>query len=1398
MSDERWRRLTALFDAAVTLPPEARATFLAGACADDPALHAEVERLVTAHERAGRFIEAPVMLHPGAWSAGDEMEEPPTADRRCGPYRIEREIGRGGMGAVYLAVRADGQYEKRVAVKLIKRGMDTELVLHRFRTERQILASLDHQNIARLLDGGTTADGRPYFVMEFIEGEPLDGYADTRRLSVPDRLRLFLSVCDAVAYAHRQHVIHRDIKPVNILVTAAGAPMLLDFGIARVLDPGGDEPTSSVTGVRLLTPEYASPEQVEGRRATAASDVYSLGVVLYELLTGRSPYRLRSRDPVRVAEEVRTTDPERPSTAVTHARAADSAPRRPGLEADRAAATGAGTTGTLRRRLRGDLDTIVLKALRKEPARRYQSVDALADDIRRHLEGRPVRARPDSFGYRAGKYVRRNRVAVGAALAAGAAALLLVAGFVAVRGGAGTPTVPSLAATGVLQPRDRILVADFANRTGDPALAAALSEALQVDLSQSPMVQVLSPRQVRSALVRMERSPSLALDDSLAREVALRDGVKAFVTGSIARVAGRYTITAELVSAQTGDLLTALRETAADSSDVIPAMDRLSRGLRERMGESLGSVRATPPLEQVTTASLAALRDYSEGVRTINAGDRERGIKLLAAAITLDTGFASAYRVLGVTYGDMVENGRMAAALEHAIANQARLPFYERYHTIASYAYNIAGNYEQAIAAYHRILARYPNDVRALNNLAYVHESRREYAVEESLMTRAEAADSSIPVVYMGTFGPRLLRGDFDGARRVLDRTEARFPGFHNAELAEIYLTAARQDWGEAERRARARLVRSSADDSIDGLETLAGIVMTRGRLAEAERYSRQVLGLSARLGSPTRYYSSALRIAYLDLGYRHDPAAALGVVDTALARFPLDSIQEGDRPYDALARFFAAAGRPARAREIVTRAERTHLGRIRGLTPERRWSLGVIDMADGRLPEAAAELRQAAATIVCSICALPDLARAYDTAGNADSAIVAYERYLGTSWKWRFEPDAVELGWATKRLGELYEQRGDTAKAGDAYARLIQLWRGADPALQPVVSDARRRLAATGEAHRSPPPQGSREPMPGADISVEPAGGLNIESLSTFRSAFVNSHCGTSFVPPDHARHGPPALHDYLHPHLVALHPFGHEWRVLAVAPGEGEHAFELALRQAPPPFVWSASASTTWNARTGWGIPRPGDARRRCGGRSNASDRVAGFSHESHWCRATAAPTVRVAVFLRSQGTCDAEYRDHPVAARCGRRARGGAPQQPPHPRRLHRRARLKRLCSAGCRGVSEPAGGGVHRAAVHPRPLPHQETAGDVAPLRRPLDPDHPRARARWQGAASRGGLPARRRAARPAAPGARRLGGEAQGLDGGRARVRDGGAGVPEHGCGARRALLGGRRAVQRDP
>ena len=378
MNPERWQQVKLVFHATLDLEPAARNAYLAEACSSDDELRSEVEALLASSDEAEDFIERPAM----------EFENHAASVVGCkiGPYRVIELIGEGGMGAVYRSVREDDEFHQQVAIKLVKRGMDTDFVLRRFRTERQILARLNHPNIARLLDGGVTGDGLPYFVMEYLPGTPINEYCEQHFLPVEDRLRLFLPVCDAVLYAHQNLVVHRDLKATNILVTPDGVPKLLDFGIAKLLDRGD----ATVTLVRMMTPDYSSPEQIRGETITTASDVYSLGVLLFEISTGQRPFHLAGLPSEQVARVIEEQDPPRPSSL---------------------------------RRLPSELDNIILKAMHKEPRMRYASVEHLAEDLRRHLEGRTVNARPATFGYRAAKFIRRNRAGVIAGAIAGLALL---------------------------------------------------------------------------------------------------------------------------------------------------------------------------------------------------------------------------------------------------------------------------------------------------------------------------------------------------------------------------------------------------------------------------------------------------------------------------------------------------------------------------------------------------------------------------------------------------------------------------------------------------------------------------------------------------------------------------------------------------------------------------------------------------------------------------------------------------------------------------------------------------------------------------------------------------------------------------------------------------------------
>ncbi len=377
MTSDHWQRIRDVFEAAKEMAPTDRVSYLAEACRDDELVRAEVQALIVASEAAGDFIESPAMSKVAGLSTDGLLTS--AAGRRLGSYEIVREIGRGGMGVVYLAVRADDEYHRRVAIKLAWPGQESREMLRRFRQERQILANLDHPNIARLLDGGTTDERLPYVVMEYIDGAPITDYCDLHKLNVTQRLELYLTVCAAAAYAHRNLVIHRDIKPTNILVTEDGTLKLLDFGIAKLLIPADQvDPTALTgTGLRLMTPAYASPEQMRGEAITTVSDVYSLGVVLYELLTGHRPYRFKNRLLPEMERVISEQEPERPSAMINRVvteTTSDGAPLKQRTP-ESVSLPREGRPEKLRGRLAGDLDNILLMALRKNVQQRYQSVE---------------------------------------------------------------------------------------------------------------------------------------------------------------------------------------------------------------------------------------------------------------------------------------------------------------------------------------------------------------------------------------------------------------------------------------------------------------------------------------------------------------------------------------------------------------------------------------------------------------------------------------------------------------------------------------------------------------------------------------------------------------------------------------------------------------------------------------------------------------------------------------------------------------------------------------------------------------------------------------------------------------------------------------------------------------
>ncbi len=655
MSSGRWQQVWEVFEKVIGLPPEEWSAALDEACGQDEKLRRGVEEMLAADRQADSFLDHPFGQQPGTDRAGagatDDGPQRP-AGSTIGPYRILRRIGQGGMGTVYLAVRADDAYKRRVVVKLVRPGMESEAVLRRLRTERQILASLEHPYIARLYDGGSTDEGLPYFVLEYVEGVPIDVYCEQNQLSVDERLVLFCKVCEAVGYAHQNLVVHRDLKPSNIMVTAAGEPRLLDFGIAKVLNPelaGSLEATA--TWHRVLTPNYASPEQIRGGLITTASDVYSLGVLLYKLLAGRLPHRFAGCSVQEIESILCDSEPLPPSRAGT----------RPVEDPEaetvaRAEPPGEPRTDLLRRQLAGDLDAIVLKALRSTPPGRYSSVERLAADIERYQLGLPVAARAGSWRYRTGKFVRRNRPAILAA----AAFALLVFGFI---------VATALQVSRVSFERDQ------ARRERDKK-TQVLRLVLELFEFSNPYVVPGKELTVRQAL---ERSVPI-LDQGLHEQPEIRAELL-HTSGSILTMLGAY----DNAQHQLSEALEIRQQVHGDDHpDVAASLSALAGALRER-GEldraeelarrAVAIVRTRPGADgSVRVQALNELLNVFAFQDVFNgAGDLAREALNLTAELPPD----SAQRIVALEHlakyhsfqgdhGDAVRLNREAVALSRA------------------------------------------------------------------------------------------------------------------------------------------------------------------------------------------------------------------------------------------------------------------------------------------------------------------------------------------------------------------------------------------------------------------------------------------------------------------------------------------------------------------------------------------------------------------------------------------------------------------------------------------------------------------------------------------------------------------------------------------------------------
>lgn len=951
LTPERWKRLASILDEVLELDGEQQSAVLDRVCAGDAEMRAQAEAFIAADSASGEFLAGSVESYIQALGAVDIGAAANGGGfgpgELIGPYRIEREIAHGGMGTVYLAERADGQFIQRVALKLVRRGLTSADVHRRFLAERQILARLNHASIARVFDGGVNADGQPWFAMEYVEGEPLTTYGDARRLGITERLRLFGDVADAVRYAHQNLIVHRDLKPSNILVTADARVKLLDFGIAKLLqteaDADAEQPTTR-TELRLLTPEYAAPEQVRGDAVTTATDVYALGAVLYELLTGHRAHRFERLTPVEMERVVCETVPDRPSVVV-----AQQIERRGDDGAD-LVITAEETSGArgldpkaLRQRLRGDLDTIVLKALEKEPARRYGSVEALLEDVRRYQSGLPILARPDSVAYRTRKFVRRHRVGVAASVALG---LTSIAGIAA--------TIAQSRATAREAARARE-VKDFVVslfQVADPAQSRGREITARELLARGVM-------RVDSALGRQPdvQQEMLAVLGGIYRDLAFHNQADTLFQRALAIARTTYGPNHPEFAARLADLGTVRKWQGR-----LPQAESLYRQALAIQQRTLG--RDNPSVSRTLTQLAFAVDDegrYAQAEslhRAALAIDLElHGPQHLEVAADLDN--------LALLLSDKLQKYAAAdSAVRAALAIRSKLQdpghpdFLTSRVTLAS-VLGLLGKTEESMAIEREVLAQrrrlfpdgHPDLATSLHGLASDLQTLGRYSESESLVTEALAmrrrflgAEHEITMQSLNNLAVvQYFQGKLPQAESTFREVRRIWTGIHGPRhnytlLAANNLGAVLSEegkFGEAEvvlRQALRDRIAESGDSSVNAgvIRRNLGIVLQRmGRLGEAERTLDRALG-TYRSALPDSHPRTAEALTALgELLYEEKRYAradsllreALAIRESVLGP---DALRTADTR-QALALVLAASGRRAQAESLLISANRIY-----------------------------------------------------------------------------------------------------------------------------------------------------------------------------------------------------------------------------------------------------------------------------------------------------------------------------------------------------------------------------------------------------------------------------------------------------------------------------------------
>ncbi len=1014
------------------------------------------------------------------------------------------------MSRVFLA--EEPRLGRQVVIKLLPPDMGAAVNVERFEREIQLAARLQHPHIVPLLTAGAQGD-LLYYIMPYIAGESLRArLGRDGAFPVPEAVKILREAVDALAYAHKNGVVHRDIKPDNVLLST-GHAVVTDFGVAKAVSASSGSGSLTSLGVALGTPAYMAPEQAAADpNVDHRADIYSLGALAYEMLTGRTPFTAPTPQMLLAAHITQTPDPltkHRPAVpAALNAVIMRCLEKHPADRWQTAAellaqlevvltpsggmtptnalpAVSSGTEEALRKShpvrvaILALVGAIVTAGIAFAAVRAfglpdwvfYGAVILLALGLpiillTGHFERTRAEARatgrivpPTTAGMH--RVFTWQKAKHGGFLAFGG--LALVAGIYTAMRLLGIGPVGTLVASGKLDNQSQVIVADFENRTPDSTLGGSVTEAFRIDLGQSKVVRVLASAAVSGALERMQKSPGAPVTLAVAREIAAREGAKAVIAGEISSVGKSYVLVARVVNAADGNELVALRETAPDDGGIVEALDRLSGKVRERIGESLKSIRATTPLEKVTASSLEALRLYTEASRLNDTRNADSAVVLLRQTVALDTGFAMAWRKLAVAIANTGGSAsEVIDAATRAYQHRDRLPTVERELATAYYHATVDIDGEQEAAAYRRILADDPKNFIALNNLSQYLNGVGQHVEAESLASEATAEQGSNSQwwhLVMAQTG----QGHFADARKTLAALERTFGPKDGILLQSrgLYFTLT----GEADSAERAwaalgLAARAPGDQAVVAIG-MGSVVLDHGRLAEADRRMQAFSALQMRRGLPGSALGIELTRADLRAFYQQDPAGAADIVAQSLRQHPLDSMPLHDRPYAQLVRSYVRTGNLPEAKRFLADFEKTVPGSRRQGMPGWYLAKAAVALADKKPAEAVTQLRLMRTKGRRADWGFYEEGLAWDQLNQPDSAIAAYARAGSDAGGWnRLFDTPWSKAPALKRLGELYEARGDKSNAIAAYTRFVDLWRDADPPLQPSVREAKERLA--------------------------------------------------------------------------------------------------------------------------------------------------------------------------------------------------------------------------------------------------------------------------------------------------------------------------------------------------